>query len=265
MKFIHVTDPHLVSPGEPLWGNEPFERLDACLRDIADYHQDARFCFISGDLTDRGETEAYLALKKRLADFPLRTVLMLGNHDVRDTYFEVFEDAPSDPAGFAQQVLNIDGKRFLFLDTVSEPFNSAGWYCADRQAWLAEQLASAPGDVYIAMHHPPFDINIAYMDRIKLEQHDAFARLTAGNTNIRHLFFGHVHRAVFGTWRGVPYSALPGLNHQVPLMRGSVPSAYSDEPPMYGVISLSDDQVLMHYDAFWDRKDLPDPPRPKKT
>ena len=23
---------------------------------------------------------------------------------------------------------------------------------------------------------------------------------------------------------------------------------------MYGVISLNDDQVLVHYDAFWDRK-----------
>ncbi|NNF78246.1 MAG: phosphodiesterase [Rhizobiales bacterium] len=265
MKFIHVTDLHLVAPGEMLWGNDPFARLDACLRDIAAYHQDAAFCFISGDLSERGEKQAYEALKQRLAGFPLKTVLMLGNHDTRDHYFEVFQDAPADTNGYAQQVLDMEGRRFLFLDTVSEPFNSAGWYCQDRQNWLQDQLASAPGDIYIAMHHPPFDINIKYMDRIKLEQNEAFAALIAGNPKVRHLFFGHVHRVVFGSWRGVPYSALPALNHQVPLVGGSVNSPYSDEPPMYGVISLNEDQMLVHYDAFWDRKELPDPPRPKKS
>ncbi len=264
MKFIHVTDPHLVAPGQKLWGNDPFARLEACLEDIAAHHGDAAFCFISGDLTDRGEPAAYEGLKERLSAFPLKTVLMLGNHDARERYFAAFPEAPCDPYGFAQQVLDIEERRFLFLDTVSEPGNSAGWYCADRQAWLRDQLETAAGDVYIAMHHPPFDIDIKYMDRIKLEQHEAFADLIAGHGTVRHLFFGHVHRAVFGSWRGVPYSALPALNHQVPLVRGSVNSPYSDEPPMYGVISLKDDQVLMHYDAFWDRKELPEPPRPKK-
>ena len=194
MKFIHVTDRHLGAPGEQLWDNDPFERFDACLQDIETHHSDAAFCFISGDLTDRGDPRAYQALKTRLATFPITTVLMLGNHDARQNYFDVFQDAPADANGFAQQALGIGSRRFLFLDTVSEPLNSAGWYCADRQAWLREQIGSAPGDIYIAMHHPPFDIDIKYMDRIKLEQHEAFAGLVAGNSSIRHIFFGHVHR-----------------------------------------------------------------------
>ena len=36
MKFIHITDPHLVPPGELLWGLNTFERLEACLADIAE-------------------------------------------------------------------------------------------------------------------------------------------------------------------------------------------------------------------------------------
>lgn len=264
MKFIHVTDLHLVPPGNKLWGNDPMERLDACLRDIEAYHHDAAFCFLSGDLTERGEPEAYRALKARLDSFPLKTVLMLGNHDARENFFQVFQDAPADANGFAQQVLDIGDQRFLFLDTLGEPPNSAGWYCENRQAWLEEQISSAPGDIYIAMHHPPFDINIKYMDRIKLVEHEAFAELVVGNPRIRHIFFGHVHRAVFGSWHGIAYSSLPAMNHQVPLVSDSVSSPYSDEAPMYGVISLNPDQVLVHYDAFWDRKELPDPPRPKK-
>ena len=48
MKFIHFTDLHLVPPGETLWGNNPFERLNACLSDIAAHHPDAEFGDIAG-------------------------------------------------------------------------------------------------------------------------------------------------------------------------------------------------------------------------
>ena len=75
MKFIHITDPHLVAPGETLWGNDAFARFDASLNDIAHFHGDADFCFISGDLTDTGDARTYAAIGERLKDFPLETIL----------------------------------------------------------------------------------------------------------------------------------------------------------------------------------------------
>ena len=43
MKLIHITDLHLMPPGELLWGLDPFARLDAALTDIAAHHADANF------------------------------------------------------------------------------------------------------------------------------------------------------------------------------------------------------------------------------
>jgi Icc protein len=263
MKIIHITDPHLVAPGETLWGNDAFGRFDACLTDIEHWHKDADFCFISGDLTDCGDAKTYHAIAKRLAAFPLETELMIGNHDLRSGYFAAFPNAPRDEHGFAQRIRDTERERFIFTDTVSEPGNSAGWYCQQRFDWLSRQITSAPGDVYIAMHHPPFDIGIPYMDRIKLREHEAFAEMVETSGKVRHIFFGHVHRAVFGTWRGITYSALPGLNHQVPLQREAGGHRYTDEPPMYAIVTLSDDQTIFHYDGYWDRKPLPDPPPSK--
>ena len=37
MKFIHITDTHLVAPGVPLYGLDPCERLAACLADHEGY------------------------------------------------------------------------------------------------------------------------------------------------------------------------------------------------------------------------------------
>jgi Icc protein len=102
------------------------------------------------------------------------------------------------------------------------------------------------------MHHPPFDIEHALMDLIKLDDAEDFAALLQGH-NIRHIFFGHAHRTISGQWRGIPFSALPSLNHQLPLVGSSVETVYSDEPPMYSVVTMRDGMTIVHSDAFLHR------------
>lgn len=253
MKFIHVSDLHLVDPGARLWGFDPLARLDACLADIATHHRDATFCAISGDLTERGEITAYEALKERLAGFPMPMHLMLGNHDSRENYIGVFGGAPRDESGFVQSVVAHSGAHFLNLDTLKGPPSSAGLYCAQRRNWLASRLAETGGaPVYLFMHHPPFDIGHALMDRIKLEDGEAFASVLKGH-NIKHIFFGHAHRAMSGQWKGIPFSATPSLVHQLPLAGTSVATVYSDEPPMYAVVLIEGDRTIVHFDAFLNR------------
>ncbi len=253
MKFIHVTDPHLPDPGQMLWGLDAYGRFERCLDDIARWHADAAFCLLTGDLTDRGTKDAYLWLRERLRNFPIATHLLIGNHDDRDTFRNVFSNAPADENGFVQSVVHTDAGIFLCLDTFKGK-TSAGQYCVARQGWLRDRLIEfADRPVWIAMHHPPMDIGIAYMDRIKLDEAEEFKDLLLGHGNIRHIFFGHVHRAVQVTWHGITCSALPGINHQVPLVRASVGTNYSVEPPMYGVVLTGPEGTIIHSDAYMDR------------
>jgi Icc protein len=249
MKLIHLSDLHLVEPGGLLWGLDPLTRLDACLTDIAAFHSDAAFCVITGDLAERGEVAAYEQLHSRLANFPISTHLILGNHDDRSNYRGVFGGS-----GYAQAALVQDSYQFLFLDTLKGPPSSAGRYDLPRQDWLKARLHEAAGrPSFIFMHHPPFDIGHPLMDRIKLDEAEQFADLLEGH-DVRHIFFGHAHRPVSGTWRGIGFSAVPGLNHQLPLVGASVPTVYSDEPPMYAVVLIESGDVVVHSDAFLSRK-----------
>ena len=59
MKFIHISDIHLVSGDSLLNGSVPSERLEKCLDDILKWRLDAEFCVISGDLSEFAEKEAY--------------------------------------------------------------------------------------------------------------------------------------------------------------------------------------------------------------
>jgi 3',5'-cyclic AMP phosphodiesterase CpdA len=253
LKFIHVTDFHLAKPGEKLWGLDPAARLEACLADIEAYHSDAEFIAITGDLTDLGEVEAYRWLSERLAALPIPSHLMIGNHDDRTVFHSVFGEI-KDRHGFAQTRLEKDGAVFLFLDTLKGGTSSAGLYCGARHDWLAGELAAAKGKpVYLFMHHPPFRIVHPLMDRIMLEEPEKFEATISGH-DIRHIFFGHAHRTISGTWHSIGYSALPGINHQLPLVAKSVPTVYSTEPAMYSVVYLEDGHVIVHSDAFLDRK-----------
>jgi Icc protein len=255
MKLIHLTDLHLTSPGTELTGSDPSARLSDCLKDIEQWHSDASFCVISGDLADGANPAAYSWLKEQLAGFSIPTFLMTGNHDDRSVFLSVFDNHPCDENGFVQHSHKTEDGLFLFLDTTKDEANAdEGQLCPQRLDWLRTQLINA-GDtpVYLFMHHPPFDIGIAFVDDIKLVEHQELAAVMKQGRNVRHVFYGHVHRTTYVQWNGVSFTSLPSLNHQIPLIPESTGTTYSSEPPGYGVVLLNGDQMTVHFDAFLNR------------
>lgn len=251
MKFIHLTDLHLVAPGGLLWGLDPLARLHAAIDDIARLHRDAAFCVITGDLTERGDVAAYEALKHALEQLPMPVHLLLGNHDDRISFATVF-GLPAH--GFQQEHVVHGSHHVITLDTLKGPPSSAGRLDGPRLAWLGQELAAAGGEpVLLFMHHPPFAIGHPLMDLIMLDERAEFSEAIAGHS-IRHIFFGHAHRQISGQWRGIPFSALPSLNHQLPLVSDAVPTIYSDEPPAYATKLLHNDATIVHSDCYLNRR-----------
>jgi 3',5'-cyclic AMP phosphodiesterase CpdA len=251
MKLIQISDLHFVPPDLQLLGIDPRARLEACIADINRRHGDAAACLITGDLADRGAPAAYEVLKDCLAGLQVPYHLLIGNHDDRGAFRAAFPETPLDPQGFVQSVVELESRVLLLLDT-HEPGAGAGSFCAARCQWLRERLSEAgERPVYIFLHHPPFDIGIPSLDNIRLRDAEAFAAALEGPADIRHLFFGHVHRPVTGGWRGIPFSALRATVHQVPLdLVTPRPVPYSLEPPAYALIFLEDDRTLVHFHDF---------------
>ncbi|MFQ5774800.1 MAG: phosphodiesterase [Kiloniellaceae bacterium] len=252
MKLIQISDLHFVPPGTRLLGLDPRARLEAAIADINANHADAELCLFTGDLVDHGAPEAYAELRACLAALRPPYRLLIGNHDDRDNFRRAFPGAPRDENGFVQSVVRCSAGDLLLLDT-HEPGTGAGSYCPERQAWLRARLAEAgERPAYIFMHHPPFDIGLPSLDRIRLEGPEGFAAALEG-ARIAHIFFGHVHRLVSGSWRGIPFSALRSTVHQVPLdFETEAPVPYNFEPPGYAVILLQADRVVVHHHDYMD-------------
>ncbi|MGB9194764.1 MAG: phosphodiesterase [Azonexus sp.] len=262
MKIVQLSDLHLTLPGAELFGSAPLARLELAIDRILENHADADFCLLTGDLADAGGDAAYASLAEALRRLPMPAHLLPGNHDSRAALRRHFPQLANNDGGFMQGALATPGGYFLLLDTV-EPGAPWGSYCIQRREWLAQQLAAA-GDLplYVAMHHPPLALGIPSMDQFALRDAEAFWSVIAPHrTRIRHLFFGHLHRPIGGSWRGIPFSCTSSPNHQVALdlttVRGDdVPGCR--EPAGFAVILIDTDSVVVHHQqlfggetAFW--------------
>ncbi len=253
MKFIHITDPHIVPAPQTLCALDPRERLAAAIADINRHHADADFAVLTGDLAYLGEQAAYRDLRCLLDDLAIPCHLLVGNHDERKNFRDVFPDTPIDENGFVQYVVPTPVGAFVMMDTM-EAEASAGIYCGNRFAWLEAQLTALAGQpVFLFLHHPPFDIGINSLDASRLPDADRLADLLKRHGDVRYMFYGHVHRAVWGAWRGIPTSALPGTNHQVGLTLGDTDEMLgTHERPAYGVVLIEHDCVNVHLRDFID-------------
>lgn len=252
MKIIQVTDLHLVAPGELLCGLDPLRRLHACIADINQNHADAELVVFTGDLSDTGGEDTYRALSEELKKLTPPYRLMLGNHDERSAFLAVF-DAVKAEEGFIQAVEDTAEGRLIFLDTLL-PGKPEGRLDAQRLAWLRGRLLEAKDrPVYMFTHHPPFPIHMPLLDRMGIIEADALFELLQEHGNIRHIFAGHAHRPIAGSWRGIPVSVLRSTNHQTALDFSPDRVAVTHEPPAYAVIFIEADGVIAHYHDFLDK------------
>lgn len=255
LKFIHLTDTHLVKPGLALYGVDPAWRLRQAVQSINAEQADAAFVVVTGDLTHWGDAEAYTVLREELQPLKMPVHLLLGNHDDRGRFLQAFDQVPTTAAGFVQYAFTAGGIQHIALDT-NHPGVSWGEFCPARAQWLAGELArGGKQPVHLLIHHPPCAVGIAAMDRISLRDTGPLREaLEPHRARIRHLFFGHLHRPIAGSWRGIPLSTLRGTNHQVALHLGDsarVPGSL--EPPQYAVVLADAERTIVHLHDFGDR------------
>ncbi|TCM19659.1 3',5'-cyclic AMP phosphodiesterase CpdA [Novosphingobium sp. PhB165] len=252
MLIAQVTDIHIgFDRGNPEEFN--VRRLLAVLRRIAEGPQRPDLLLLSGDLTEHGDAESYALLARLVEGCPIPVAPMTGNHDLRGPLLAAFPTCPSHD-GFVQYAIELKGLRVLVLDTLEEGRHGGG-FCETRAAWLSAQLAGHPhAPTVIALHHPPFESGIAWLDCDAREPWIArLAQALEGRRQVVGLLAGHLHRPIHTLWNGIPATVCGSSAAPVALDFTPADPAHpdkramiTDEPPVYALHRWDGERLISH-------------------
>lgn len=252
LKAIWMSDPHFTHVGDIL-GHDPRIRLQAAIDHINQHHHDARFCVISGDMVNRGSEADYDALSNLLDQLIVPVLPMVGNHDDRFIFRSKMPLPNLCMEDFIQFSVSTPGGWVLCLDTQKHG-SDAGEFCAQRRAWLRRALKDAGSTpVYIFLHHPPMPLGLPMQDSENMENGEVFLDLLSEFECVKYLFIGHVHRAITGTIKGIPFSTMRSILYQAPPPRpdwnwGTFKP--SEEAPGLGVLTVENEAVNLQFEQF---------------
>ncbi|MGA8248328.1 MAG: phosphodiesterase [Nocardioides sp.] len=205
----HVSDTHLLAGEARQYGAiDTVARFGSVLDRLSRIDPPPQALVLTGDLADRGEPEAYRALRELVERFAesigARVVWCMGNHDERAAYSrELFgeeSEAPQD------RVYDVAGLRIVSLDT-SVP----GWHHGEvtdgQLAWLTGILATpAEHGTILALHHPPIPSPLVpAAEIIELRETERLAAVLRGS-DVRTILGGHYHYTSHSTFVGIPVS-----------------------------------------------------------
>ncbi len=254
MQLVILSDLHLMPAGQTLYALDPRERFRKALQTITRLHADADLLVINGDLAEKGSQEVYAILKSELTAWKGQVLLLLGNHDFRQPFLQVFPDQRDARSGFVQGMYRYPSATLIALDTLDEAVtNGSGLLCSQRLEFLRDMLNEADKSLPILLfqHHPPFPTGLESMDRIALRNGDELLQVFESVRRPDYMFFGHVHRPISGMWRGIPFHIQRGLNHQVGFdLKAPILVPGSHEAPDYALVKVVDGSIVIHQNSF---------------
>ena len=256
MKLLQLTDIHLTTPGQTIGGRDPNVNFQKALAHAFTNHGDAEAMVITGDLSDWGDRADYERLSQWLADTPMPVHLCIGNHDERDTLLSVFPDM-ADEDGHVQRVFPLSTGHGVIVDTWG-PNTHSGHFCAVRAGWLNRVLSALEGPIFLFMHHNPVPMGIRPLDEIMQQDAGLLAETVRPYAHkIKHLFHGHCHLPVSGSFCGIPFSAPRGTNHAGWAdFKATEFLASCDLPEAYAVAQMFEHGVMVHMVEYGYRGDV---------
>jgi len=229
--FAQISDVHIGG------SDESVERTRQVMRHLRTLRLDA--ILVTGDIADellRGELLGGELLRGEL---PL--AVCPGNHDSVPEFEKLL--------GPANQALRLDDVTIALADS-SVPGHDHGYLADETLAWLDEVLSERPGiPAFVGMHHPPIELGIPYVDKIRLREPERLADLLSRHPNVAAVLTGHAHTAVSARFAGLPLVVAPGVISTALTSAetdAEFPISY-DLPPAYALHIFDGEQLVTHF------------------
>lgn len=220
--LIHITDTHILPPGEVLHGEVDSARhLKETVQQINRMRPLPDVVIITGDLVEHGDKVCYRHFVELIKPLKMPTFVLPGNHDNPQLMSEVFAATSHFPVSDSTFQYAIEGFPFRILALNSHADGTELPQLGERRlAWLAEQLTQSDKPALIALHHPPMTTGIELIDMGGSEWYRGLKSVLAEHDHVKLVICGHCHTDLSGRIGQVPVYLAPATAHQLVSTRG---------------------------------------------
>jgi Icc protein len=197
-ELLQLTDPHYLADPDGLLKDvhtrSSFRRvLEAALADTP--RPDA--ILLTGDVTQDGSREGYLAIREDLARFGVPVWSLPGNHDDPAIMAEILGEPPFEYC----RPQRLGDWLIAMVDTWDGDRGGGRVGEAGLEALDWQLGASDAPHAMVCLHHQPTPVGCAWLDGVGLDDGPSFMDLVGRHPRVRGLLWGHVHQ-LFDEQRG---------------------------------------------------------------
>jgi len=263
MIIAQITDTHVKAERRIAYGRvDTAAMLETAVTHINTLRPVIDAVVVTGDLTDRGQPEEYVALRPILDGLSMSWHVVPGNHDDRGNFLRAFADHDylAESCDFVHYAIENHPLRLIGLDTTVSG-KPHGFLPPERLAWLDSCLSSVPDKATLLfLHHPPFETGIRHMDVQNLQNAEDLFAVLAEHSQVRHVACGHVHRASETCINGISISIAPNAAHSSTLdLDPEGPSSFTMDPPAVRLFYFGDDGNVVTHLSYIGAFDGPHP------
>ncbi|KXF83140.1 phosphodiesterase [Enterovibrio coralii] len=200
-RILQITDTHIVAPPNKV--SKVLDTYSLFQQAVNKINKDLvklgkiDAIIVTGDISDRGDEESYKAFQELITQLHIPYFVIPGNHDRREAMRTCFTSLQStnlsEEINWIHAFPDLD---VIGLDTVI-PNSGAGRLSETALTFLADSLQqSKDRPALIALHHPPFESGIQFMDAIGLDGANAFSEILAQSERDIRVICGHLHNSI---------------------------------------------------------------------
>ena len=240
---IQLSDLHFTIDQDKCYLNKsPEELFCEILELVQKEYPDFEWLILTGDLAHDEKLTTYMQIRSHISKFVEKCWIIPGNHDQREYIKDVFpENINKNSHTLNFSTSTAAGWRLIGLDSQLEG-RVYGGIGEEQLEWLEKQLQLfnlEPSVIFV--HHPPFQIGSAWLDKIGLKDPEGLLELLQKYPQVKALFSGHIHQDIVETVAGIPMFGAPSTATQ--FRQGTAEAEIENMPPGFRVIWFSQESI----------------------
>lgn len=207
LRILQLSDMHLLADANDSYRGIPtFKLLESVVKYIAKKGTKPDLIVLTGDNSQDGTPASYQNLKSLLTEhFSCEILALPGNHDDSDELREQWQGKNINPSRYYSW-----RKWHLVLLDSTAPGLDDGFLAKSDLKFLAECMKKSNKDpVLIFMHHPAILTGTPYLDELNIINREAFLADLKQHSNIKAIFFGHIHQVFEAKKQGIKFYSAP--------------------------------------------------------